>query len=36
MRNKIVHEYGEVDFHIVFRTITEDIPELYGMLNSTI
>lgn len=29
MRNKIVHEYGDVEFDIVYQTITEDIPEIY-------
>ena len=26
MRNRIVHEYGEVELNIVHQTITEDIP----------
>jgi uncharacterized protein with HEPN domain len=28
MRNRIVHDYGEVEFDIVHQTITEDIPEV--------
>lgn len=28
MRNKIVHEYGDVEFDIVHHTITEDIPKI--------
>ena len=28
MRNKIVHEYGDVEFDIVHQTITEDIPQI--------
>ncbi|MBO7273606.1 MAG: DUF86 domain-containing protein [Clostridia bacterium] len=28
MRNRIVHEYGEVELDIVHQTITEDIPEI--------
>lgn len=28
MRNKIVHEYGDVEFDIVHQTVTEDIPEI--------
>ena len=32
MRNKIVHEYGNVEFGVVHQTITEDIPELCGKL----
>ena len=29
MRNRIVHDYGEVDNTIVYQTINESIPELY-------
>lgn len=29
MRNKIVHEYGNVDMTIVFDTVKRDIPELF-------
>ena len=32
MRNRIVHEYGDVDFGIVYQTITEDMPEIYEKL----
>lgn len=28
MRNKIVHEYGNVDLSVVYNTIAKDIPEL--------
>ena len=28
MRNKIVHEYGNVDLFVVFDTIINDVPEL--------
>ena len=28
MRNRIVHEYGEVELDVVHQTITEDIPEI--------
>lgn len=28
MRNKFVHEYGDVEFDIVYQTITEDIQEV--------
>ena len=28
MRNRIVHEYGNVDMSVVYVTITEDVPEL--------
>lgn len=33
MRNKIVHEYGDVEFDIVHQTITEDIPEICKKLD---
>lgn len=36
MRNRVVHEYGEVEFDIVYETITKDIPFLYRMLEKTI
>lgn len=32
MRNKIVHEYGNVDLAVVYSTITNDIPELLRLL----
>ena len=34
MRNKIVHEYGDVEFDVVHQTVTEDIPEIREKLNS--
>lgn len=33
MRNRIVHEYGDVEFDIVYQTITEDLPEICGKLD---
>lgn len=36
MRNKIVHEYGDVEFDIVHQTITEDIPEICEKLDSLV
>lgn len=36
MRNKIVHEYGDVEFDIVYQTVTEDIPEIYEKLDSLV
>ncbi len=33
MRNKIVHEYGDVEFDIVHQTVTEDIPEILEKLD---
>lgn len=32
MRNKIVHEYGNVDIAVVYDTIVNDIPELLELL----
>lgn len=32
MRNRIVHEYGDVEFDVVHQTITEDIPAIYEIL----
>ena len=32
MRNRIVHEYGDVEFDIVHDTVTKDIPMLCKML----
>ena len=34
LRNKIVHDYGKVDFGVIFDTVTKDIPILLGQLNS--
>ncbi len=36
MRNKIVHEYGDVEIDIVFDTVTVDIPQLSVMLENLI
>jgi len=32
LRNRIVHDYGNVDLNIVYTTLTEDIPELLELL----
>ena len=32
MRNRIVHEYGEVDLSIVYQTVSADIPRLCQLL----
>lgn len=34
LRNRIVHDYGEVEMDIVYQTITEDIPDLCQMLQN--
>ncbi len=36
MRNRIVHDYGDVDFSIVHQTVTEDVPEICKKLESII
>ena len=28
MRNRIVHDYGEVELDVVYQTISEDIPDI--------
>ncbi|PXX80021.1 DUF86 domain-containing protein [Dielma fastidiosa] len=33
MRNRIVHEYGDVDLTVVYDTVHEDLPELLHELN---
>jgi uncharacterized protein with HEPN domain len=30
--DKIVHEYGNVDFNVVYNTVIKDIPELLGVM----
>lgn len=32
LRNRIVHEYGNIDFSVVFNTIRNDIPQLLSEL----
>ena len=34
MRNRIVHDYGEVELDIVYQTVTEDIPSIAKNLES--
>lgn len=34
MRNRLVHDYGEVDYSIVIDTIFEDVPDLYETLKA--
>ena len=36
MRNKIVHEYGDVDLSVVYNTVKNDIPYLLKILKATI
>ena len=32
MRNRIVHDYGNVDLNVVYETLKNDIPELLKLL----
>lgn len=32
LRNRIVHDYGNVDLNVVFETLKNDIPELLEMI----
>ena len=32
LRNRIVHDYGNVDLDIVFTTLKNDIPELFALM----
>ena len=34
LRNRIVHDYGNVNLDIVYSTIKDDIPKLLEMLDS--
>lgn len=36
MRNRIVHDYGDVDLTIVYDTVVKDIPKLYVILSQLI
>lgn len=32
LRNRIVHDYGNVDLNVVYETLKNDIPELLNMI----
>ena len=34
MRNRIVHDYGEIDLTIIYDTVIHGIPEMYKKLKS--
>ena len=34
MRNRIVHDYGEVDYSIIIDTVLIDIPEVYELIQN--
>lgn len=36
MRNRLVHEYGNVDYTIVYNTIKNDIPTIYDYLKDLV
>ena len=36
MRNRIVHDYGNVDLKVVYETLKNDIPDLLEMVMDTI
>lgn len=36
MRNRIVHEYGNVDLAVVYDTVKNDIPELLNNLKEIV
>ena len=36
MRNRLVHDYGNVDFGIVFNTAKNNLPELRDVLDRMI
>jgi len=33
LRNRIVHDYGNVDLKVVYETLKHDIPELLELLS---
>lgn len=34
MRNKIVHDYGMINTHVVYKTVKESMPEMYKQLQN--
>lgn len=32
MRNRLVHEYGNVDLQVVYDTVTVDVPKILELL----
>lgn len=34
LRNRIVHEYGEVDLTVIYDTVNNDVPKLYEKLKT--
>jgi len=33
LRNRIVHDYGNVDMSIVYETLSRDLPELFKVIS---
>ncbi|MFL5286531.1 MAG: DUF86 domain-containing protein [Rhodopila sp.] len=36
MRNKMIHEYFDVDWDIVWRTVKDDLPALKGQIDAVL
>ncbi len=34
LRNRIVHNYGDVDLEVIYDTVTKDIPQLLSMMEA--
>ena len=34
MRNKIVHDYGTINTHLVYKTLKESMPDMYKKLQN--
>jgi uncharacterized protein with HEPN domain len=34
LRNRIVHDYGTIDFGILYQTVTQDIPQVYALVEA--
>ena len=34
LRNRLVHDYGSVDYTVIYETLTGDIPQLLEMLSA--
>jgi uncharacterized protein with HEPN domain len=34
MRNILAHEYGQIDYEIIFKTVRDDIPRLISSLEA--